>query len=196
MDNKWKQLDEKLKKQREMSKFLPKRGKSVRTKIPSAIPIGNDLPVFLVKTVKPPRLRFKPGNFLRVEGSLYEVIYIYRVLERPHEWIYALAKRESLSPYRPNYPIGMLLEAAGAGSQTPRIVYDAFRNSMDAMRYFSDILAGNYVMHQTFHQLQEAKYQFVSEGAIMSTVEVDEVGDASPRIVDSSLEQKLIEPPK
>lgn len=88
---------------------------------------------------KPPKLRFKPGTFLTWKGQRYEIMYAYRVEDNPHEWRYSLEERDKDS--RPE-AINVVLKILGAGMTTPRVVYEMFRNSHEAYRYFSDITMG------------------------------------------------------
>lgn len=94
--------------------------------------------MYVSKPGKPPRLRFQPGAFVRYKGELHEVLYAYRVEGNPHEWIYCLAERKSLTP--PNRDlITKVVLALGAGQSTPRIVYEIFPDSYKAHQFFIDI---------------------------------------------------------
>lgn len=64
---------------------------------------------------KPPKLRFRPGTFVKYKGSLCEVMYCYRVQDAPHEWLFCLEERQSLSSVPADF-IGQALNALGAGS--------------------------------------------------------------------------------
>jgi hypothetical protein len=87
---------------------------------------------------KPPKLRWKPGSFLRVRGKLYEIMYAYRVQDEPQEWRFSLEERKALSS-APTDALGQIFNALGAGSTTPRIVYEVFRDGYAAHQFFSDI---------------------------------------------------------
>ena len=87
---------------------------------------------------KPPKLRWKPGSFVKYKGHLYEVMYAYRVQAEPQEWRFSLEERKTLSS-KPADFIGQALDALGAGSTTPRIVYELFRDWMSAHQFFADI---------------------------------------------------------
>ena len=50
---------------------------------------------------KPPKLRYKPGSFVRdKKGQLYCIRTAYRTTEDPHEWVYDLEYREDLGDPR------------------------------------------------------------------------------------------------
>ena len=87
---------------------------------------------------KPPKLRFQPGSFVEYKGQLYEILYAFRVASAPQEWFYTLAERESLTPPQLDL-IGAVVEALGAGRNTPRVVYEVFPHEQAAWSYFSDI---------------------------------------------------------
>ena len=94
-----------------------------------------------VQTSKPPKLRWQPGSMVRVEKQLYEIMYCFRVKSDPHEWFFCLEERKSvLQPSTPDL-IQQVAEAFGCGKDTPRIVYDMFKDSWEANSYFSDIPA-------------------------------------------------------
>lgn len=93
---------------------------------------------------KPPKLRWKPGIYVKRRGFLHELIYIYRCKPDTQEWIFVLEERKGLeSPSKAPKSKGDLLSAfaerLGSGSTTPRIVYEIFRDSMSAMAFFTDI---------------------------------------------------------
>lgn len=91
---------------------------------------------------KPPKLRFEPGEFICLEKQLYEVIYCFRVRANPREWLYACERRTSLSECQSQDSLYDQISAAGAGSETPRIVREIFRDEMQAFSFFSDIPIG------------------------------------------------------
>ena len=86
---------------------------------------------------KPPKLRFQPGSFARLDGQLYEIMYAFRIETNPHEWYYALEERFSLTS-TPDLT-AKALAALGAGATTPRVTYDLFKSSYDAHIFFFDI---------------------------------------------------------
>lgn len=87
---------------------------------------------------KPPKLRFKPGQFINLENQLYEILYCYRTKENPSEWLFCLEERKVRSS-EPQDLMGKILESMGAGKHTPRIVYEVFDDYLDAMRFFDDV---------------------------------------------------------
>lgn len=91
-----------------------------------------------VTTGKPPKLRFKPGTLVKLEGQVYEVIYCYRVRENPHEWHYHLEERHESGALIMDQ-IGLVAVTLGCGKSTPRVVYEIFRDHGDASSYFMDI---------------------------------------------------------
>ncbi len=114
---------------------------------------------------KPPKLRFRPGTFVKYKGSLCEVMYCYRVQDAPHEWLFCLEERQSLSSVPADF-IGQALNALGAGSTTPRVVYELFRDSMDALKFFSDIPRnGNSTIVTNKTMLNEV--EIVSSGEVL-----------------------------
>lgn len=86
---------------------------------------------------KPPKLRFQPGTHIELEGQLYLIMYAYRTQENPHEWCFCLEERIAVDQALDE--IGQIAEAMRLGSTTPRVVYEVFRNDIDAHRYFADI---------------------------------------------------------
>lgn len=114
---------------------------------------------------KPPKLRFQPGMFVRLRGQLYEIMYAYRLRDEPQEWRFSLEERMRLSS-KPTDALGKMINAMGAGSTTPRIVYEPFRSWMDASLYFSDIpLHGNRWCVGNKLMVQEA--EVISSGEVL-----------------------------
>jgi len=114
---------------------------------------------------KPPKLRYRPGQFIEVENQLFEIIFAYRLVSEPFEWIFCLEERKSFRSIEPGDKIGEIAEAMGCGAETPRIVYEMFRDSMDAHQYFWDIPAnGNRQDFTNKNLIQKGK--LVSSGEI------------------------------
>ena len=86
---------------------------------------------------KPPKLRFQPGTYLKLGGLLYEILYVYRVVDDPHTWLFCLEERTEVDESPDE--LGSICMAMGLGSTTPRIVYELFLNHQDAHTFFSDI---------------------------------------------------------
>lgn len=95
--------------------------------------------MFVQSGGKAPKRRFSPGQFIWVENQLWEIVYAYRVADNPSEWLYCLEERQELRTTQPGDKFGQALVAVGAGSQTPRVIYELFRSGMDAYTYFADI---------------------------------------------------------
>lgn len=94
--------------------------------------------ISLIKGGKPPKLRFRPGQYIQYKGQLYELMFAYRLKEDPHEWIYCLEERRSLSG-RPKDTIAAVSASLGCGDGTPRIVYDIFHDGYQVFEFFIDI---------------------------------------------------------
>ena len=78
-----------------------------------------------------------PGQFIEYDGGLHEILYVYRLNSAPHEWVFCLEERSDTSGRLDD--IGYIAASLGCGDQTPRIVYDIFRDQAQVMRYFLDI---------------------------------------------------------
>lgn len=94
---------------------------------------------FMTVGTKPPKVRFRPGSFIELEGRIYEVMYAYRVEKDPHEWRYVLEDRDGLRRVVPTDPWAQLAIQSGVGELTPRIVYDLFEDDGEAHIYFAGI---------------------------------------------------------
>lgn len=91
---------------------------------------------------KAPKVRFKTGQFVKRGDEIWEVIYAYRLKTNPHEWIYCLEERKQIGKsLSDDDKLGHMFNALGCGEGTPRIVFDIFKSSMDAHRFFADIPA-------------------------------------------------------
>ncbi len=107
---------------------------------------------------KPPKRRFKIGQYFKLtglgpgymEGALHEIVAIYRLKDRPNEWIHILTERRDL--------------VAMARGTEPGIVYDIFRDSMDSASFFFDLLGGS--VHLTTQQLLKHG-ELVSSGGLL-----------------------------
>lgn len=119
---------------------------------------------------KPPKLRFRPGQFIEYKGQLHELMFAYRVKDDPHEWIFCLEERRDLSGRKDL--IGIVAEALGCGDETPRILYDLLRDSYDAFRYFEDIPANGDRTHVRNKDLLQ-KGKVISSGEILSSKEIE-----------------------
>lgn len=117
---------------------------------------------------KPPKLRFRPGQYVEFDGQLYEVMYAYRLKENPHEWIFCLEERKDLSGSMDE--IGQIAESLGCGSLTPKIVYDLFHSWAQAAEFFFDIPANGDRANVTNKSLLQ-RGRLISSGAILGTKE-------------------------
>lgn len=139
-------------------------------KIPMPPGTGMDGPVnrgkvSVVPGGKPPKLRFRPGQYIEYQGRLHELMFAYRLRDDPHEWIYALEEREDLSDQKD--VIGQIARHIGCGESTPRIVYDIFLNSVDANTFFFDIPADGDRIHVRNRSMMK-KAKIISSGAVLS----------------------------
>ena len=89
---------------------------------------------------KPPKIRFRPGTFLRYKGQLYEVLYAYRYRDDSREWHYTLEERTELRSV-PSDPFSQLLSQVLVDEGKPRVSYELFRDWLDAERNWNYIPA-------------------------------------------------------
>lgn len=80
-----------------------------------------------VTSSKPPRLRYRPGNMIHLEGELYEIIFAHRLEEDPHEWRFVLEERTSVLASDPRIE-----------GDIERVVYEVFESQSDAYLYYSN----------------------------------------------------------
>lgn len=88
---------------------------------------------------KPPKLRFRPGQVVKHDGTDHVVQYAYRVKENPHEWYFCVEEIRSSSPSELASMINSYAKLLGLGQSTPRIVYELFVDHHEAGKYFWDI---------------------------------------------------------
>lgn len=117
-----------------------------------------------VRQTKAPKRRFDPGQYLRYEGQLYEVMYAYRTEEAPSEWVYYLEERRDLTGSRT--PLQTIVEDGyGSGGGVQRVISGVFYNDQHARDYFSDIYrAADALSIRNGDLLRKA--QMVSSGAV------------------------------
>jgi len=148
--------------------------RSIRKDLPSRVTLGTLVSgkreqwghVMVKSAGKPPKLRFHPGSFIKFQNNLYEILYAFRTVDDPHEWIYCLAERTELSS-SPKDMISQIAVAIGAGDTTPRIVYELFKSSYDATRFFGDIVSGGDTVLVTNKRLLQ-NGNVISSGEIVS----------------------------
>lgn len=87
---------------------------------------------------KPPKMRFKPGQFIRFRKQLWEIVCAFRVARDPHEWLYELEERDGFQTVGARDE-AQILRSVGCGDKTPRVVREIFRGETDAMQFFADI---------------------------------------------------------
>ena len=123
--------------------------------------------VVVQKAGKAPKRRFEPGNFVWMENQLWEIMYAFLLAENRSEWLYCFEERGSFRSIRPGNRIGQAFEAMGAGSKTPRVVYEAFRSEFDASCFFTDIPANGNRKTFSNKQLLKGKAEIRSSGEIL-----------------------------
>lgn len=113
-------------------KWLPKWGTSLER--------GNRIEAYIqVKIDKPPKLRYRPGQYVMYKNQLYEIRYCFRTATDPGEWCFVLFERKS-AVEKPMPEIQAIqVTKLGAGSQIKLVVSELFKSEMDAHEYFSDI---------------------------------------------------------
>lgn len=121
---------------------------------------------------KPPKRRFSPGQFVWVENKMWEIICAYRLAHNPSEWLYCLEERQGLRTTEPDDPRGQALVAIGAGSQTPRVVYELFHSESQAHTYFADIPSNGSQKVFTNKMLLQRKAEVRSSGEVLDPTEV------------------------
>jgi len=87
---------------------------------------------------KAPKLRFKPGWFVRENksGQLYCILLAYRYKEDDANWIFILEERKNLG--NPQTTLSKLCEAAGGTSEVSRIIWEPLHRG-DALSLASNI---------------------------------------------------------
>lgn len=115
---------------------------------------------------KSPKLRFKPGSFIRYERKLYEIMFAYRVIGEPSEWRYCCEERQDLISGEVSERFPGLTEALGAGETTPRVVTEIFTTNQEAWFFFVDIPVGRNRITLLNKQLVRGA-QVVSSGEVL-----------------------------
>jgi len=117
---------------------------------------------------KPPKLRFKPGWFIRYKGQLYEIIYAYRLVGQPHEWFFSIEERSSLRT-----PDSLMSVYCDKEMPPPplseRVFYDLFLNGGEAFYEFANIY-----VHADRDTV--SNQQLLTHGEVVSECEVDDPG--------------------
>jgi hypothetical protein len=102
---------------------------------------------------KAPKRRFNPGDRFTHDGSIWELLFMYRVQNEPGVWLHVLAERKP-NDFR---LIDHVVRALGGGETTPRIVFTPFANSYEATTFFADIPREGDSVIRTTQQLLKMK---------------------------------------
>lgn len=84
-------------------------------------------------STKPPKLRFRPGNFVEFRGALYEVMGAYRLKADPHEWLFLLSARQDMHSGFAN-PSKITWEPVGALPNSVSLVYDVIVSNQNLLQ--------------------------------------------------------------
>ncbi len=98
---------------------------------------------------KPPKLRWKPGQWLNYKGELWKVVYIYRVKENDREWQFCLEQPRDVRALDLLVYQMYLDWKKGKGQKpammpdwpTEEVEYGVFYSHMDAHTYFFSLPA-------------------------------------------------------
>lgn len=89
-------------------------------------------------SLKPPKLRFRPGQFFRNrrDGELFCVVVAYLRVNSPGIWLFVLESRKDCSD--PSSELIRALEAYAPGvtKVDNRISYTPFRNDSDIIKFY------------------------------------------------------------
>ena len=114
---------------------------------------------------KVPKRRFGPGQYVRLEGDLFEVIFCYRV-SSTHDWQFCLEERASVTSSGDGNALCTALADAGAGEDTNRVEDRLFNSMGDVHTWFADIPAmSGYRRHVTNQTMMGA--EVVSSGRVI-----------------------------
>jgi len=124
---------------------------------------------------KPPKLRFRPGQFFRLKksrgpgyevGQLYCIVWIYRLVAEPNIWKFVLEERSSLHPPGTELSV-MCLEISGEVPFDERIKWQpVFPNDSPAGRIDPrDYCHGDRALATTQQLLND--YELLSDGEIL-----------------------------
>lgn len=108
--------------------------------------------------IKPPKVRFQPGQVVNHDGTKWKIVYIFRLANQPHEWQYCLEEVEESEIVT---RLNMVLFDLNRKDKTPRIVFEPFKSDQDAYDYFRNIpvLGGSRTVlsNQELVQLEKRK---------------------------------------
>lgn len=88
---------------------------------------------------EPPEPHFNIGNFIMVQGQLYEVIYMYRLVSSPMTWRYVLEERHSVFSSLEDDLWLHLNQSCCLGHQIPRVPEFLFKTMFEAIIFFQDL---------------------------------------------------------
>ena len=103
---------------------------------------------------KPPKTRFKPSDHFEYDGSVWKIIYMYRLQNEPGVWYHCLEEQEELSESLKR--LGFLCTMLSPASPD-RVKYEAFRDHYDAQLFFSTLFAYGDRTTKTTQQLLRMK---------------------------------------
>lgn len=103
-----------------------------------------------------PKLRFKPGTVVRLRlhlfkviglsfllgSGLFKILYCYRLKSNPSEWLFCLMELPEPGEIVEDNQLDKILRNSNTGDKTPRVVYDLFRDKVQADAFFKDISEG------------------------------------------------------
>ena len=113
------------------------------------------------------------------KGQLHEIMYAFRQQADTQEWVFCLEERKGLSS-APRDLLGAVVLALGAGSDTPRIVYEIFRDAWHAHTFFADIPANGDRVNVTNKSMMKLA-ELVSSGEVLPAEPVSETNRLSSK---------------
>lgn len=93
------------------------------------------------KRTKPPPMRFKIMERLRYRDTPYEIIFAFRTVDEPHEWIYVLRELTPLvmTEARAVLDEVLITQANGEKDSQPRVEYSLVQSHYDAVKLYGKI---------------------------------------------------------
>jgi hypothetical protein len=107
----------------------------------------------MVKGGMPPKLRFKPGTVIKLRlhlfkviglgfllgSGLFKILYCYRLNSNPSEWLFCLMELPEPGEEVEDNKLDNIVGDTKAEIETPRVVYDLFRDQVQADAFFKNI---------------------------------------------------------
>lgn len=84
--------------------------------------------------IKPPKLRFRPGEKFLFETTQWMILYTYRTVDEPHVWYYTLEEVN-----QPKSLLDIVCQDLASKDKTPRIVFEPFEDHEAASKFFWNI---------------------------------------------------------